>query len=1007
MGEFNQKIGNVINNIVDEASVVLNEVYNYIPYFIAKYNAILSLCLLVLAIVSLILSSKNKKFRVEKKQIVNLITHISMSCLFGYLMNLADIKNINELLTLYWSMGSFVLFIVLIVFIKEIIIYFKSLKKITDNLLKVYYIIGLTYIFTAISINNLIVLNDLLMIGMFIFGWYILQLLSLKSITEKVAKVNEESDVEIHSYEQLLPTRKQDYSDMFRILKTNNYDEPFAMVLNGDWGTGKTSLINVLSSKLTKNRNHIIFIQPMILDTPEKLMEYFFNQLKDILSSNGIFIGRDSPFKQYLNVIIQTINTLNLKQAIKLDMFLGDLDSKEPSDFRSSKKRLEEDIQKLLSSGIKENKRKKDGAKSDKSKIYIIVDDFDRVEEETFNSTLVFIKEIVNFNGITVVFLMDEKKIDGNKKINRVYLDKFVNKKFQLSKIDYQELFSYFIQTVDESIFINEWTQKIIKEIKKNIVVFITDLIKNISDQVDDIQKEIDSLSRNTSKNQHNIDTQLNDLIARKMEVKGYLQKLNDGISNVRRVKKIIREIKILLEAIDLQISEYETFKINLSKVEQIREIIVRVAIFKILFGEHVDKLIQQGDDFYNVMQDIKYLKNKNYLLNLFFSMFFRMSIGEEQGIKMDILNDFCNAIILNRSFDSLCVDKKTDSEIILCNLDNPNHSLNINSLEEVQAYLRVIMFNSYRINHQIVSLRIEKLVNHIMDMYGEEAISLKDLFELLGEAQRNPLLETDKYLSNIKEILDGGARFQNTKDKDVSCAYLNGVIMPLIVRYQNDTIMIINLLKLKDSKYTYESIREDFGDIYKFGEIVKAIKRIFKEENQSILDLDFFKRWVDKSIENIITDNQENKYVTVTIKHCEKNVNKFIRMYQLIEEIADKLRVTQVDPTYLFSEKLHFHSKEELLLNIHEFHNFICKQKNKMTWDYLVNLNRLLIYLESYSRTDQFKEEIIEKIIELYNSIPIDEYVENSDEERTWHWCSMKLGEVIENQKQLQESNE
>lgn len=1021
--KLNNKITNFILQVLKEVKRVIKLSYDHLLQFIENYNIIILLCLLLIGLVYWYKAREKQELKVNKLQFINLLVHIAIACVLGWLMNFSNIKKISELLIMYWSIGLIVYFFFFIVFIKELIIHLKSSKKITKNFSKVYYFLGLTYIFTAISTNQLLIINDLLMIGVFIFGWFVLQLLSREITTGDIDKVNEESDVEINTYEQLLPTRKYEYSNLYEVLRKHNYDEPFALVLNGDWGTGKTSLINVLSQKLLEDGNHTIFIQPMILDTTEKLMEYFFSQLKDILSSNGIFTGKDSPFKKYVNIIFQTINTLNLKQVIKLDMLLENLDNEELSDFRKSKKWLEKDIQKLLLSGMKKNKGKIDGGKEgheeraidlpgQKSKIYIIVDDFDRVEEETFKSTLIFIKEVVSFKGINVIFLMDEQRIDGNKKVDRAYFDKFVSKKFQLSKINYQEIFSYFIKSVDEGLLSNDWTQKVGNEIKENVALYITDVIKDIHNQVADIQEEIDSLSKNTKKSQNDsgteVSTQLEKLNNSKMEVEEYLQKLNDGISNVRKVKKIIREIKELLVIIDLRISEHENFKINLSRLERIQELIVRVALFKIIFGEHVDKLIQQDNDFLYIMQNIKYIKNnKNYLLSSFFTIFFRMSINEEQGLKMDVLNDFCNAIVLNRSFDRLSADKKTDSEKILSNLDDPIRSLTIISMEEIREYLRVIMYNNYGVASQLVNSRRNKLINHIVALYEEEELSLKNLFEILGESQRNPLLDTDIYFSKLNKILDGDARFQNTNDKDVSYAFLNGTTMHIFFRYQSDILMLMSLLKLKDPMYSYESIKADLSDIFELKKMVEAIKRIFNMGDSFISELDFFNQWVSSSIKLIKTENKDNEYVIEAIKQYQNRINEFIRIYQLKEEIARKMRNISVEPMQKFTEKLSVTTKEELIFDIQEFHNYICIQKNKMTSQYLRYLSSLLIYLERYTRKKEFEDEIVNKMIELYNSIPKDEYDEKSDEKRTWLWCTVKLGEITENQKQSRDRSD
>ncbi|MCS4570019.1 hypothetical protein FZ989_01625 [Clostridium perfringens] len=72
------------------------------------------------------------------------------------------------------------------------------------------------------------------------------------------------------------------------------------------------------------------------------------------------------------------------------------LDSKETNDFRKIKKSLQNDIYKYT---------EKFG------RLIVVVDDFDRVEETTMKEILMFIRELIDFNGINTILLMQYSKI--------------------------------------------------------------------------------------------------------------------------------------------------------------------------------------------------------------------------------------------------------------------------------------------------------------------------------------------------------------------------------------------------------------------------------------------------------------------------------------------------------------------------------------------------------------------------------------------------------------------
>ncbi|WP_226655872.1 hypothetical protein [Pseudalkalibacillus hwajinpoensis] len=148
---------------------------------------------------------------------------------------------------------------------------------------------------------------------------------------------------------------------------------------------------------------------------------------------------------------------------------------------------------------------------------------------------------------------------------------------------------------------------------------------------------------------------------------------------------------------------------------------------------------------------------------------------------------------------------------------------------------------------------------------------------------------------------------------------------------------------------------------------------------------------------------NKDNKYIIESVKHYKNNIDKFIKIYSIKEALQEKLIDSKVDSVNKFNEKLSINSIKELILDIEEFYEFICINKNTLTSQYLRYFSSLLIHLERYTINYEFDSEIINKIEELYNFLPADEYDENSEEKRTWLWCTVKLGEIKENLKKLQ----
>lgn len=272
------------------------------------------------------------------------------------------------------------------------------------------------------------------------------------------------ADIPLESKEELVPSRQQDLIHIKRLLEINNYREPFAMMINDDWGTGKTSLINVLMKDLEEEGHYIIFMQPMVWDDQHKMMDYFFSQLESLLYEKGIYTGKNSAFERYANLITQTLNTAHQSAVYGADLWKSFVGNQQPTNYREQKKQLEEDISLLLGEADKH--------------IYLIVDDCDRVDEGVFKQVLMFIKEVVNFRGIDVLFLMDESKVAANDAtLTPEYLEKFVNDKYTLNPIGYVDIYKHYYNKHIKSLNLeNEQVIKVRKSLEK---VIENDVTKN------------------------------------------------------------------------------------------------------------------------------------------------------------------------------------------------------------------------------------------------------------------------------------------------------------------------------------------------------------------------------------------------------------------------------------------------------------------------------------------------------------------------------------------------
>ncbi|MFI8574920.1 P-loop NTPase fold protein [Rossellomorea aquimaris] len=995
MKKWNTEVSEFLEKITDFLIKYLNEWSNAIFIFVKTYNSLLALLLFIIIGVPFlkkVFDKEVKEFSVLK--IFEVILNILIAVGLGYLVKLANIEGLIKVLSLIWSVSVGLVIFFLVLLIREIVIYIKSTKKIVAGYSDGYLFLGLIYLFASIASNQFEAINNILMIIYFLNLWMFVQLINHNNRHVDI-EVDEDSDNAINSYSQLLPTRKMEFNRVYNQLTNVSYSEPFAITINGDWGEGKTSFVNVLSNKLEENNNYIIFIQPMVLDTSEKQMDYLFKQLKLIMNKNGIYTGNGSPFKQYLKIIT---NVLNAKPLLQLEKVFSVFNDEElPSDFRTNKHLLEEDIQRLL---------RMNNEKVVKKKIFIIVDDFDRVEKETMYNTLVFIKELVHFKGVNVIFLMDEQKLEAVKenKINKEYLDKFVNNKIQMSKIDSSEIFNHFISNIKVEDFKSDFVKAIVKELKGKVNNQIEQVQLMTKDKIAEVEKTIEDLTSNNgkqkeqNKEEDNKSERYEKLQINREQLISFLERFNSGVTNLRKAKKVVREIKEILIICDEQNnnSNYSHFVINMKK-GKINEKIANLAFLKILFSEFVDEIIKRNDT-----REFIYETNVDFFKIMFEDLGYS-SFTEDKELMANIVNLFCNSILLNKPLDNdLFSELRTNSEEILKKLDSPG-VLNFpnNHFEVIKEYLSTIKLNSATVPNNIVLKRLEKLIEYIFVLYDNEVLSLKNLFELLSKPQRNPLIDHPLYFEKIYKILQQETKFESENDKKASVYILDQIEPHLLARYRGDIIIFISLLKSKEGNFTYQNFVADLGGIIRLDEMNKEIKNIFQENDNSV-GVEFLANWTERASLEINKGYSGNKYILDSIGKYKKLIDNFIKTYGLWEKVKFKVKNLSVNHQSKFKEKLGVNSLQELKFDINEFYEYI--NKGNSVEPHLYYFNSILINLESYTRVNNINDDVIQIVEDIYQKLNNEDLNEISvDSEQLLLWCTVNLGEIKENLKKTE----
>lgn len=184
--------------------------------------------------------------------------------------------------------------------------------------------------------------------------------------------------------------------------------------INSKWGVGKTFFINKLFEELINNNNEIIKVNVLSYKDRDELRNFLLDQIQRILKKNRIIPINVEYVTKYLNFI---------KGTLKIDL---------SSIFNVKSKDNFNELQSQYSNEILELDRN----------IIIILDDIDRISDsEKIKSIFGFLYDIIQFENekIKIIFLYDQFNFD-KVNISEEYLDKFIETKISLSKLEFNEI---------------------------------------------------------------------------------------------------------------------------------------------------------------------------------------------------------------------------------------------------------------------------------------------------------------------------------------------------------------------------------------------------------------------------------------------------------------------------------------------------------------------------------------------------------------------------------------
>ncbi|MBU5219471.1 KAP family NTPase [Bacillus albus] len=377
-----------------------------------------------------------------------LITLFLITILFsleGFLdekLNPVAMEKIGEYMRDYWFITSMSIPLIL-VFINELFKR-KYLKRITNSPAFTFKfdrsIIGILISFQlymfAVNIDflpgglieQIRVLDAILCLFYFVICIIRKRRLQMKENNESSREPSYRSDNAINTFDEDQLQRGGFVNRLVESVNSWKEEESIVIGLYGEWGTGKTSVLNLMKEKFNSEKNTILVsFNPWYFKDEEQLILQFFNKL--IIGIEENFSGEKSKLISNIKKYSQKITSVTLRMGM-VNLSIKDfIPSGQPdNDIHSLKKDIESRLE-------REGK-----------KIIVLIDDLDRLDDKEIHSIFKLVKVIADFSYTTYILSLDEEKVGGilseqysSKKENEIgqsFLEKIVQVPLHLPPAD-------------------------------------------------------------------------------------------------------------------------------------------------------------------------------------------------------------------------------------------------------------------------------------------------------------------------------------------------------------------------------------------------------------------------------------------------------------------------------------------------------------------------------------------------------------------------------------------
>lgn len=845
-----------------------------------------------------------------------------------------------------------------IIAIFDLLYYRYSRKSILRHTALYLFRVFLFSLFISIVAEMKIFNVNLILILVLVFAY--MSEVKLKVLAPKLEEKALLSDIACFDKKQLFKTRKYELESIKSYIM-NKYkygsSSSFAIAILGQWGVGKTSLINVLLKELDMNSSYSIVIKPLLTDDKESLLKSFYDQLQELFKKERIYTGKGSHLQVYYRSVMKII------QSVKIPSFEY-FSSNSNETLHSAKKAVQLQINELL-------KKKESKPKA----ITILIDDFDRSNEKIVHSILAFIYEVANFNGCMVVFALDYEKLI-EKGINEKYLEKFIYKRFDLRKLSFEEVFEYYIDGYVEEL-VEEYSVK-----EDNVK---TDILNIYSGYIGLIEKRIADNSEYSSKN--NNEEKPEDFDRRQIKLKAY----KDHKKNVQSVTAIPRNVKrFIRETVEIMNEIAKIFSDNSKLYDEIDSIRIAtcLAFVKCFYEEDYGLLIKN-----HFIEQLRGRYSEIYVAeSIILTEMLPYAMTTKRGIKLSDLvqtkSEYLIDCLLFHTDFGIVRNLKDSRDTLEKMLKHESLNFTSNDKNEITNAYSTLHYMQYSEDESIMLKYYRQVDEYVIQSIEAGTIDVNDAFTYLdnNSIQAGNLIYLGNYIERFHDFLIQEEWELNENQKRIIIGYIDRCYDNVVHETVYSVQVILDVFNLKHNRDNQFRLQ---NTIVEFDFLQSEVKEAFLYANLDLVvsSSNIYERFMYQ-VNSLILTLEKETLDTVDVQRNKESIrlmcNILIKFDMLKRLVEQKNEVDEYKLPVLKEND----SIELMVDHLLRFKNNLKGEYGSIEYNFL---HTYCVYIKSRLNEFVLYKEAVTSIREIYTELK-DQYNRGLLSNARWDWIGVQL---------------